>query len=409
MTEDEGLPLSGRKVLLAVTGGIAAYKSCYLTREIVRAGGQVQVLMSAAATQFVGPLTFATLSGRPVLDRMFPDPPPADPIHLVAGHFGDLLVIAPATADFLAKAAHGFADDLPSSALLAFTGPVLLAPAMNPAMWQSPAVIENVARLRDRGLHFIGPERGDMGGVHEEPGVGRMSEPEAILARCEELLADRTRWAGRRVVVTTGPTRESLDPVRFISNRSSGRMGDAIAREAVLRGAEVFLIRGRGAEGMAPPGVDVVPVESASEMADAVKIIFEDADLLIMAAAVADWRPRKVAETKLKKRDGAPALEWEETEDILSWAGRNRSRQAVVGFALETTGHLAEASAKLKAKGVDLIALNDPTRGDSRFGGDTIRLTLVGREGDPVELPVLDKRAAARRLLEAAGRYLPHL
>lgn len=398
---------AGRRVVLAVTGGIAAYKSCHIVRELIRDGAEVQVLMSRAGTQFVTPLSFATLSGRPVLGEMFPDPPPSDPIHLQSPKWGEAMIVAPATADFIGKLAHGLADDIPSAVAMAFTGPLLIAPAMNPKMWYSEAVLDNIALLRKRGVNVVGPEEGEMGGVQEEAGVGRMSEPETILDRLEELIADDARWKGRLVVVTSGPTREAIDPVRYVSNRSSGRMGDAIARQARLWGAEVFLIRGRGASGKPPGGVDILEVESAAEMSVAVKTIFPQCDLLVMAAAVADWTPDKLTAHKLKKAAGAPSIEWRATEDILAWAGKQKSRQAIVGFALETDDHLASARAKLHSKGADIIALNDPTRADSAFGGKTTVLTILPRDGEPLMLPLLTKRVAAERLLEEAERFLP--
>jgi len=398
--------LDRRRVILAVTGGIAAYKSCHLVREIIRAGGEVQVLMTDAATRFVAPLTFATLSGKEVLTEMFPEPPPADPIHLTPARWGHILVVAPATANFIGRLAGGLADDLPSTVALAFQGPILLAPAMNPRLWTSPAVQDNIEQLSRRGVNFIGPEEGEMGGVHEEPGPGRMSEPDSILNRIEGLLADRSRWQDRTVLVTSGPTIEPLDPVRFLSNRSSGRMGDAVARQAILRGAEVILIRGKAVAAPPPDGVELVEVETAAEMSAAVKAHFDRCDLLVMAAAVADWTPESPHASKLKKIDGIPELTLCQTEDILAWAGSHRSRQAIVGFALETDDHLEKAGLKLASKGADLIALNDPTRPHSAFGGETVRLTLVPRDGEPEELPTLTKREAADRLLEAAQRFL---
>ncbi|MFH0765186.1 MAG: bifunctional phosphopantothenoylcysteine decarboxylase/phosphopantothenate--cysteine ligase CoaBC, partial [Calditrichota bacterium] len=340
-------PLKDRRILLVITGGIAAYKSCQLVRDIRRAGGEVQVLMTTAAQRFVTPLTFATLSGRPVLTDMFPDPPPPEPIHLKPVEWGEIWVVAPASADFIGKLANGLADDLPSTCALAFTGPVLLAPGMNARMWANSAVQDNIARLTARGAACVGPEFGSMAGINEKAGAGRMSEPEAILDKIEELLSDRSRWKGKRVIVTSGPTREPLDPVRFFSNRSSGRMGDAIARQAFLRGAEVTLIRGCATSGLPPRGVQLIWVDTAAEMAQAVKDAFPPADALIMTAAVADWTPEKTALNKLKKEAGSPNINWKETEDILAWAGKQKTKQVVVGFALETSNHVEHARRKL--------------------------------------------------------------
>jgi len=393
----------GRRVVVAVTGGIAAYKTCYLVRELVRGGAEVQVLMSSAGTEFVTPLTFATLSGRPVIAEMFPVIPPTDPVHLRPASWGEVMVVAPATADFIGKLAHGLADDIPSTVTMAFEGKLLIAPAMNPRMWHSPAVVENMATLARRGVSVIGPNAGEMGGVHEESGVGRMSEPEEIADRIEELLALDPAWVGKRVIVTSGPTREPIDPVRFVSNRSSGVMGDAIARAARLKGADVTLIRGKGAAGKAPFGVTVIEVENAAEMAVAVKEHFPTADILVMAAAVADWTVANPATGKLKKSKGVPVIEWKETEDILAWAGANKAHQVVVGFALETSDHLENARSKLIQKSVDVIVLNDPTRADSAFGGDTTRLTILTQAGETIELPGMSKRQAAGEVLNFAG------
>lgn len=399
LPENQTEPLCRRRIVLTVTGGIAAYKSCFLTREIARRGGEVQVIMTRAAEEFVKPLTFATLSGNPVLDELFPINAPASPVHLQAPKWGELLVIAPATANFIGKLANGLADDCASASALAFQGPILIAPAMNPAMWSNPAVQANVALLKKRGYNFIGPEAGEMGGIDENAGIGRMSEPDAILFRMEELLCTTETWKDRKVIVTSGPTREPIDPVRFIGNRSSGVMGDTLARRACLKGAEVTLIRGRAALGKAPDGVNVVVVDSAAEMAGAVKSRFETADVLIMAAAVADWTVADPAEKKLKKIAGSPQFQWKETEDILEWAGRNKSHQVVVGFALETDNHEQAAQKKLQAKNADIIALNDPTLPHSRFGGSTTQLMLLRPGMALIELPVSTKAEAADELL----------
>lgn len=400
-------PLAGKKVLLAVTGGIAAYKVCSLVRELLRSGADVRVVMTDHATQFVMPLTFATLTGKPVNCEMFPATSPSEPIHLEPVEWADVLAVVPATANFIGKMANGIADDLASSIALAYRGKILVAPAMNSRMWDSPAVQRNIGLLGDFGVKIIGPELGEMAGVHEKAGRGRMSEPEAILARLETLVTEDKFLFGRKVLVTTGPTREPIDPVRFISNRSSGRMGDAVARVAAICGAEVTLIRAQGCEGEAPAGVEAVTVSSAAEMAQVVKQRFAHTDMLVMAAAVADWTVKNPAVHKLKKHQGAPAIEFSPTEDILAWAGKNRQRQIVAGFALETENHLASAHAKLELKQIHIIAANDPTRPDSQFGGDSTKLTLITHDGSEVQLPVSSKRAAAYELLKNAARFLP--
>lgn len=398
--------LTGRRIVVAVTGGIAAYKTCSLVRDLIREGAEVQVLMSRAAKEFVTPLTFSTLTGKPVLSDMFPPEPPTNPIHLLPGHWGEILVVAPATADFIGKLAHGLADDIPSTAAIAFSGTVLLAPAMNPNMWLSKAVQANMALLKERGIAIVGPDSGEMGGVQERSGPGRMSEPEAIRDRLEYLLYKNKNLSGRKILVTSGPTREKLDPVRFISNFSSGRMGDAIARAAYLKGADVTLIRGKGATGQKSTDVEIVEVDSAFEMAEAVKSRFTETDMLIMAAAVADWTPAERSVDKIKKVSGDLKIKWKQTEDILSWAGESKTNQVVVGFALETKDHLSGAGKKLIEKKADVIVLNDPTRKDSEFGGDTTRLTLLSRNDKPVEYELLSKQAAAERVLDFASKFL---
>ncbi|MDP8239097.1 MAG: bifunctional phosphopantothenoylcysteine decarboxylase/phosphopantothenate--cysteine ligase CoaBC [Candidatus Hatepunaea meridiana] len=395
-----------RHILLTITGGIAAYKSCYLIRELILSGYQVQALMTKSATRFITPLTLATLSGNDVLTDLFPDTLPSNPIHLTTVKWGDILVVAPATANYIGKLTCGLADDLVSAVALAYDGPILIAPAMNPKMWQNDAVQDNIRTLKNRGVHFIGPVSGDMGGVNEDAGMGRMVEPSLIFNRIEELSADQP-LKGYTVLVTSGPTREPLDPVRYISNHSSGRMGDAIARQAYIMGAEVKLVRGKGAIGDTPFGVDLIEVETAQDMYESVKKYFDKCDIAVMAAAVADWSVENPAAFKLKKKDGLPSLNFIQTKDILVWACQQRKKQIVIGFALETRNHLKEAKLKLVQKGADMIVLNDPTREDSKFGGDTTKLTLLTRGDKVAELPVLTKRDAAGHLLDAVRLLLP--
>jgi len=397
--------LNDRRIALTVTGGIAAYKSCYLVRILISAGCQVQVVMTESATKFVNPLTFSTLSGRAVLKELFPEPPPAEPLHLQPVNWGDLLVTAPATANYIGKLAAGIADDLATAIAQAFDKSILIAPAMNPRMWNNPAIQHNVSLLKDRGIEFIGPVEGEMAGIKEALGIGRMVEPSVIFSHIEELLSEKS-WKGRTVVVTSGPTREPLDPVRFISNRSSGRMGNAVARQAALRGADVILIRGRGAIDESLGSVEMVEVETALDMSEKVKTFFDRCDLLVMTAAVSDWTVKEPSSSKLKKRDGAPEITLTRTEDILAWACSHRKNQVVVGFALETENHIEEAKRKLTEKGADLIALNDPTRADSVFGGESVRLTFLTRDGKIIELPTLSKQTAANRLLDAIEPFL---
>lgn len=397
---------AGVKVLLGVTGGIAAYKACHLVRILIEEGAEVQVVLTERAHQFITPLTLATLSGRPVLTDLFPQPPPPQPIHLTPASWADLAIVAPATADFIARLAHGLADDLLTTILLSFKGPLLLAPTMNPRMWENQFLQENLHRLKEQGIRTVGPEWGKMASLEEGEGWGRMSEPEAIADAAEELLIPDRWLAGKRVIVTSGPTREALDPVRYLSNRSSGKMGDALARQAHLLGAEVYLIRGNGALGDPPRGPRVIEVESAQDMAGAVKSLFASSHLLIMAAAVADWRPEQVSSSKIKRSEESLSLSLVANEDILAWAGRHKQSQVVVGFALETEQHLENAQAKLTHKGADLILLNDPTQPHSQFGGDTTQITILSRNGEVNVLPLMSKREAARRVLEEIKPFL---
>ncbi len=398
--------LDSRRILLILTGGISAYKSCILVREVIRAGGEVRVVMTAAAEKFISPLTLSTLSGNAVMTEMFPEPAPPDPIHLQTSEWADIMVVAPATANFLGKLTNGLADDLASSIAMAYIGPVLLAPAMNPRMWSNQAVQDNVHTLEQRGYRFTGPHEGAMGGISEQAGVGRMSEPEDILNEIEKVLFKPKNLEGRRILISSGPTREKLDPVRYLSNFSSGKMGHAIARQAQLRGAEVTLIRGKGSSAEPPRGINIIDVDSAAEMADAMKNKFNDCDMLIMAAAVADWTIENVSGSKIKKRDGAPQIEWKATEDILKWASENKKDQIIIGFALETANHLIEAQEKFAEKGSDIIALNDPTRITSAFGGDTIQLTLISHDGKTTELTILSTSTAAGQLLDFEAETL---
>lgn len=391
--------LTNYKISLIVTGSIAAFKACIIIRELIKCGASVQVIVTKSASEFIGKTTFTTLSGKPVLSDLFPETSTEGPVHLQTSQWADILLIAPCTANFIGKMANGIADDLASASAIAFPKKVVVAPAMNPKIWDNKAVQRNVATLKNWGIEFIGPESGLMGGVTEEPGFGRMSEPEKIIAQLEKHICQSKEWIGRKIVVTSGPTREALDPVRFISNRSSGRMGDAIAKRAFANGADVVLIRGKGAVGNPPSGVTLVEVDTASEMSDCVKQHFPECDALIMVAAISDWTVKNRSTEKLKKIKGAPTIEWKETEDILSWAGKNKSGQVVVGFALETFNHLEAAREKLLKKNADLIVLNDPTKSGSEFGGNTIKLTIISSDSSAETLQILSKDEAAEKLL----------
>lgn len=383
-------------ILLCVTGCIAAYKSCEIARALQKGGCRVKVLMTEHATEFVGPLTFRSLTHEPVAVGLFDDP--SDPIHHISlAQEADLVLIAPATANALAKIAHGIADDLFSTTVLATAAPVMVAPAMNSGMWRAQATRENVETLRRRGVLFIGPDSGYLacGDVDE----GRLADPERIATAALGALGLSRDLAGERVLVTAGPTHEAIDPVRFIGNRSSGKMGCAVAEAARDRGAEVDLVL--GPVSLDPPaGVRVIRVESAAEMLEAAKRSFEDATIAVLAAAVSDYTPAHPATAKLKKSEHRlDVLELEETADILATLSSGKGPRTVVGFAAETNDLLRHAREKLSRKGCDLIVANDVSRAESGFGSDTDKVWLLDREGER-DLPLMAKREVADAILD---------
>jgi len=397
--------LSGKRVLLIVAGGIAAYKSLDLIRRLRDRGASVRCLMTEAAKEFVTPLSLAALSGQPLSDDLFSPHDDNGMAHINLSRQTDLVVVAPATADLLAKMAHGLADDLASTTLLAADKPVLVAPSMNQFMWIHPATQANLATLRQRGVLQVGPGAGDL--ACGEVGDGRLAEVMDIVAAVEKFFAQPGPLAGKRALVTSGPTYEAIDPVRFIGNRSSGKQGHAIAAALAALGAEVTLVSGPVSL-PDPEGVRVVKVETALEMEAACRAALP-ADIAVCAAAVADWRASEVAPQKLKKQAGAepPALHFVQNPDILAGlgamgAGRPR---LLVGFAAETEKLVEHAQAKLAAKKCDLIVANDVSAGTGTFGGDANRVWLV--EKDRVtEWPPLSKRDVAVRLAQALSERL---
>lgn len=393
----------GRHVLIGVSGGIACYKTCSIVRLLVEAGVEVDVVMTASAAEFVRPVTFEALSGRPVLTSLWQRDQALAHIHL--GRESDLIVIAPATANVLARAASGTADDLLTAILLAATAPILAAPAMNDTMYAHPATANNIATLTQRGWTFVGPVSGPLAeGPSDRP--GRMAEPEVIVAHIERrLCGPDSVLRDKRVLVTAGPTREWIDPVRVITNPSSGRMGFAVAAAAFARGAEVTLISGP-TQAQVPSGVSLVRVETTAEMLEAVGSRLAEADVLVMAAAPADYKPGKAATAKLARSEGPLALELEPTADILqSTVGRRREGCVVVGFALETDRDVARARAKLERKQLDLIVLNSALEAGSGFESATNRTTFIS-SASITELPMLDKREVAERLLDRVETLL---
>jgi phosphopantothenoylcysteine decarboxylase/phosphopantothenate--cysteine ligase len=395
-------PFDGRRILLGVSGGIAAYKAGWLSRLLAHAGAEVDVVMTRAATEFVGPVTFEGLTGRAVHTDIFARGFALDHIHLARE--ADAVIVAPATADFMARAGQGRADDLLAACLLATEAPVLLVPAMNDRMWAHPQTRANAERLREIGYLLLEPEEGRLA-AGEGSGPGRMPEPETIFAHAGRLLESRD-LAGRTVVVTAGPTREPLDPVRFLSNRSSGKMGVAVAAAAWRRGARVTLVAGP-LEVAPPVGVSIVDVETTDQMAEAVARELAAADALIMAAAPADFRPAREAQQKIKKSSSPDSLELTATRDILaSTAPCRRPGAVVVGFALETENLLASARGKLEAKGLDLIVANSALEEGSAFGSDTNHVTLIGRDGAAEELSLRPKSEVADAILDRVGALL---
>lgn len=403
------------KVLLGVTGCIGAYKAAEILRGLQRRGVQIRVVMTRHATEFVRPLTFEALSGQPVIVEMFDRPNYATIEHIAVAREADLLLVAPATANIIAKFAHGVADDFLSTVYLSNTNPVLIAPAMNVEMWNHAATRANIKILRDRGVLFVEPGVGYQ--ACGEVGMGRLAEPEEIAERAFEILRNlQSRspestskdFAGEHVMVTAGPTVEDLDPVRFITNRSSGKMGYAMAEAARDRGARVTLIS--GPVNLPPPeDVETVSVRSTREMFEAVMSRLHDVTVFIGSAAVADFRPASRAEQKIKKEGRKTiTVELEETEDIIAAVGAapNRERRVVAGFAAESQSLLEYAERKLRGKGLDLIVANDITRAGAGFGAETNAATILKRDGSRVELPLQSKRALADRTLDEIAELL---
>ncbi len=404
MTDSAVHPYAGRRILLGVAGGIASYKTAWLARLLAQSGADVDVVMTRAATEFVGAVTFEALTGRPVHTGLFDAGRALNHIALASG--ADAVVVAPATADLMARAATGQADDLLTAILLATKSPVLMVPAMNDRMWAHAQTRANAAHLRELGYELMDPDDGALA-AGEGSGPGRMPEPQTIFAYIGRVLERQQALRGRTVLVTAGPTREQIDPVRFLSNYSSGKMGVAIAAAAWRRGAVVTLVA--GPLSVAPPtGVDHVPVQSTTEMRDEVAARIGMSDVLVMAAAPADYRPAERAPGKLKKTGGARSLELHETPDILvSTRAARREGAVVVGFALETDDLLENARRKLAGKGLDMVVLNAANEPGAGFGVDTNRVTIVTRgRAEPEQLPLLDKRDVADAILDRVEKLL---
>jgi phosphopantothenoylcysteine decarboxylase / phosphopantothenate---cysteine ligase len=395
--------LAGRRVLLGVTGGIAAYKAALLARSLTAGGAEVTTILTESATRFVGPDTFAGLTGRPVHTSLWERP--GEVLHVRLAHETDVAVIAPATANVLAALATGLAGDLLTATMLEYDGPIVLAPAMHTGMWSHPATRRNVATLSERGAVFVGPVDGPL--AHGDAGVGRLAEPDAILGAVIAATAPPDRsLEGRRMLIAAGPTHEPLDPVRFLGNRSTGRMGVEVAEQALARGAAVTLVLGPDTV-PPPPAAIVVRVGTAEEMRDAVVAAAVDADAVVMAAAVADFRPKGVADRKLKKELGVPDLVLEPTPDILAELGAHRRPgQVLVGFAAETDDVEGAGREKLRRKHADLVVANRVGEPGTGFGADTNEAAVLAADGADLPLRTWTKTELAAALCDRIAALL---
>ena len=405
MSENAPAPLSGKKTVLGVSGGIASYKSIDLARLLALDGAEVQTVLTESATSFVQPLPFEVLTGVTPIRKMFPvegGKSTGDMPHISLTESADLIVIAPATANIIGKFAQGVGDDFLSTLLLSARPPALVAPAMNPRMWSSPAVQENVAALRERGHVVMEPGAGRMARAEEGVGRGRMPEPGEILLAARKILLPDPDLSGMKLVVTAGPTREKWDAVRYLSNRSSGKMGFALAGEAAKRGADAVLVSGPAALAD-PPGVRVVRVESAAQMYEAVKSEWADAHALVMAAAVADYRPVDPSARKRKKGDAPLAVELERTTDILAELSSEKGDRILVGFAAETDEVTERAKEKLARKGLDFIVANRVSGDEDAMGADASRAWIIDSNATEA-LPVLEKGVLAGRILDRLAK-----
>jgi phosphopantothenoylcysteine decarboxylase/phosphopantothenate--cysteine ligase len=392
--------LKDRKILLGVTGGIAAYKALELTRLLALEEAQVRVIMTRSATEFVQPLSFQVLSGQPVCTNLFDLEAESRIGHIEVATEAEVAVIAPATANIIGKIAHGIADDYLTTALLTCTAPKIICPAMNVNMYESQVVQENLAKLESLGFHQVGPESGDLAcGVQ---GLGRLAPVDEILESIRRMVTPQS-LRGKKVLVTAGPTREMLDPVRHLTNPSSGKMGYALASAARRRGAEVTLVSGPASQ--APPhGVKQIQVTTAQEMYEAVTEQFTQMEAVVMAAAVSDYRPKKMAADKIKKIKASESLELEKTEDILLRLGELKAGQILVGFAAETENLLENAKEKLRQKNLDFIVANDLTAANVGFGSDTNEVTILWPGGEVEKLPLKSKEMIATEIWDRVER-----
>ncbi|OCA85499.1 phosphopantothenoylcysteine decarboxylase [Bacillus sp. FJAT-27225] len=393
--------LNGKKVLLCVTGGIAVYKAAALTSKLVQAGAQVKVIMSESAMQFVAPLTFQALSRNDVYTDTFDEKDSAVIAHIDLADWPDLVICAPATANTIGKLAAGIGDNMVTTTMLATTAPVWIAPAMNVHMYDNPAVKRNIETLYNFGYRFIEPNEGYLACGYV--GKGRLEEPEKIVELAMNFFAGSPGLlVGKTILVTAGPTRERIDPVRFITNDSSGKMGYAIAEEAVRQGARVILVTGPVA--LKPPqGAEVIQIESAQDMYEAVLKFFDEADFVVKSAAVADYKPKISHDHKVKKQLGDETIELERTKDILMELGKLKTHQILIGFAAETDNLEEYANKKLQVKNADMIVGNNVKTAGAGFNADTNIVTLFKRDGTSESLPLMPKQEVAKRIIEEAS------
>jgi phosphopantothenoylcysteine decarboxylase / phosphopantothenate---cysteine ligase len=403
----ESRMIKGKKILLCVSGGIAVYKAAALTSKLVQSGAEVKVIMTESAQKFVAPLTFQALSRQDVYWDTFDEKDSSKIAHIDLADWADLVLVAPATANIIGKLANGIADDMISTTILATTTKVWIAPAMNVHMYDHPAVKRNINTLFEFGYEFVEPSEGYLACGYV--GKGRLEEPDRVVELVDhyfsDLVSEGMLLRGKKVVITAGPTREMVDPVRFFSNRSTGKMGYALAEAAVSLGARVVLISGPSHLPI-PRGVELVSVMSAEDMYNAVHTAFPTADIVVKSAAVADYRPKEIFEDKLKKKDGNLVIEFERTKDILKSLGERKNHQYLIGFAAETTNVEEYAKAKLEKKQADMIVANNVKETGSGFGTDTNRVSIVTKGGDVRDLPLLSKVDVAKEIYKEAVRQI---
>ena len=395
--------LTNKKILLCVSGGIAVYKAAALTSKLTQAGAIVKVIMTSSAIEFVTPLTFQSLSRNPVYFDTFDEKNPTVISHIDLADWADLVIVAPATANVIGKLANGIADNMLTTTLLATTAPVWVAPAMNVHMYEHPAVIKNISTLQEFGYEFIEPSEGHLACGYV--GRGRLEEPEKIVEAIGQHFETKKTFVGKKILITAGPTREAIDPVRFLSNKSTGKMGYALAEEAAQAGAEVTLISGPTSLPI-PKNVTMIRVESAREMLEQVLFQFEQSDVVIKTAAVADYRPKQTFVNKLKKQADDLSIEMERTIDILKTLGEQKQHQVLIGFAAETENVEHYAKKKLVTKNADMIIANNVTQEGAGFAADTNIVSMFKKDGTIIELPLLYKRDVAKAILEQVNKLL---